>query len=281
MKRRNTVTGSIAGIFSASAAVAGMGCPSPVPESCQSRPARLPPPGTGRHLINLSGGRSHMDTFDLKPDAPRNIAATSSRSTTNVPGMQICEHLPKLAQVADKYRHPSRRKPTRWPTMAWGALYMNTGNNARCRRCAFPAMARWSPRRRARCRTCRDSSPFPNFNGADSAGYLGVEYGPMELGSTPQQGQPVRIRGLTLNGNHPRRIDRRQNLLSSYDNRLRQRRCTKTPAGRHGPVRAEGLRHDAIGPLPRCVRHEEGIGKPHHPSSAGRLPAKLPCWPPA
>ena len=57
---------------------------------------------------------------------------------------------------------------------------------------------------------------IPSF-GNDSAGYLGVEYGPLEIGTSPVKGQPVKIRGLTLNGVTLEEIDRRQNLLSRYD----------------------------------------------------------------
>ena len=53
--------------------------------------------------IHLAGGPSHQDTFDLKPDAPSEFRGEFSPVSTNVPGMDICEHLPMLAQQADKY----------------------------------------------------------------------------------------------------------------------------------------------------------------------------------
>jgi hypothetical protein len=49
------------------------------------------------------GGGPHHDTFDPKPDAPREIRGFYSPIPTNVPGMQISEKLPKLAALADKY----------------------------------------------------------------------------------------------------------------------------------------------------------------------------------
>jgi hypothetical protein len=54
-------------------------------------------------FIHLAGGPSHMDTFDLKPDAPDEYRGQFSPIDTNVAGIQISEHLPKLAQCADKY----------------------------------------------------------------------------------------------------------------------------------------------------------------------------------
>jgi len=54
-------------------------------------------------LIWMDGGPSHLETFDLKPEAPAEIRGEFRPIDTNVPGVQICEHLPKLAQIADKY----------------------------------------------------------------------------------------------------------------------------------------------------------------------------------
>jgi hypothetical protein len=54
-------------------------------------------------MVYLSGGLSHQDTFDLKPDAPAEIRGEFHPIATNVSGLQVCELLPKLASVADKY----------------------------------------------------------------------------------------------------------------------------------------------------------------------------------
>lgn len=53
--------------------------------------------------IHLAGGPSHQDTFDLKPDAPREFRGEFHSIATNVPGLEICEHFPMLAQSADKF----------------------------------------------------------------------------------------------------------------------------------------------------------------------------------
>src|SRR4029079_15058393 len=46
---------------------------------------------------------SHIDMFDLKPDAPPEVRGEYRPVATNVPGVQVCEHLPRLAARADKY----------------------------------------------------------------------------------------------------------------------------------------------------------------------------------
>jgi len=53
-------------------------------------------------MINLPGGPSHMDMFDLKPDAPVEFRGEFRPINTNVNGVQICEHMPRLAAAWDK-----------------------------------------------------------------------------------------------------------------------------------------------------------------------------------
>ncbi len=54
-------------------------------------------------LFWANGGPSHLETFDLKPNAPEEIRGLFRPTRTNVPGIDICEHLPRLSQMADKY----------------------------------------------------------------------------------------------------------------------------------------------------------------------------------
>lgn len=49
------------------------------------------------------GGPSQHETFDLKPNAPSGVRGDYKPIATNVPGTRICEHLPMLARMADKY----------------------------------------------------------------------------------------------------------------------------------------------------------------------------------
>lgn len=53
-------------------------------------------------LFNLLGGPSHQDMFDLKPKAPAEIRGEFRPISTSVPGLQICEHLPKIARLMNK-----------------------------------------------------------------------------------------------------------------------------------------------------------------------------------
>jgi hypothetical protein len=53
-------------------------------------------------MIYLPGGPPHQDMFDLKMDAPSEIRGEFKPIRTNVPGIEICEHLPLMAKMADK-----------------------------------------------------------------------------------------------------------------------------------------------------------------------------------
>ena len=58
--------------------------------------------GSGKHksviMVFLPGGPSHLDIWDLKPDAPREIRGEFSPIQTALPGIHLSEHLPQLAQ---------------------------------------------------------------------------------------------------------------------------------------------------------------------------------------
>src|SRR2546423_11024869 len=54
-------------------------------------------------LFWANGGPSHLETFDLKPEAPAEIRGPFRPIRTKVPGLHITEHLPILAKMADKF----------------------------------------------------------------------------------------------------------------------------------------------------------------------------------
>ena len=53
-------------------------------------------------FLYLAGGPSHLDMYDMKPDAPPEIRGAFRPINTVVPGMRVCEHLPLHAKIADK-----------------------------------------------------------------------------------------------------------------------------------------------------------------------------------
>ena len=78
-------------------------------------------------MIFLSGGPPHQDMVDLKMDAPAEIRGEFQPIHTNVPGIDICEHMPRTAQMMDKLsvirslvgsegRHSAFQCVTGWPS---------------------------------------------------------------------------------------------------------------------------------------------------------------------
>jgi len=64
-------------------------------------------PGFGRAksvvVIIASGGQSQLETWDPRPEAPQEVRGAFGAIRTSVPGTLLCEHLPKLARLADRF----------------------------------------------------------------------------------------------------------------------------------------------------------------------------------
>ena len=67
-----------------------------------SAPAARPSASKAAIMIYLPGGPSHMDMYDLKPNAPTEYRGPFRPIQTSVPGLQICEHMPRQARIWDK-----------------------------------------------------------------------------------------------------------------------------------------------------------------------------------
>ena len=63
---------------------------------------KAPSPNKAAIMVYLNGGPSHLDMYDLKPDAPVEYRGEFKPIRTNVPGMDICELMPLQAKIADK-----------------------------------------------------------------------------------------------------------------------------------------------------------------------------------
>ena len=68
-------------------------------ESGQSRQSS----GKKMILVWTTGAMSHHDTLDMKPDAPAEVRGQFNPIQTKTPGYQVCEHMPELAKLSDKY----------------------------------------------------------------------------------------------------------------------------------------------------------------------------------
>jgi hypothetical protein len=85
--------------------------------------------GRAKNIIYLflSGGPSQYETFDPKPEGPAEIKGSFQPISTNVPGMQFCELLPRVARIADKLA-VVRSFATDDPNHESGGYWINTGH---------------------------------------------------------------------------------------------------------------------------------------------------------
>ena len=169
-------------------------------------------------FVNLTGGPSHMDTFDLKPDAPAEYRGLFNPIKTNVEGVEFSEHLPKLAKCADKFAI-LRGVSHALAAHRLGREYVNTGNRP-LPSLEYPGygavVAKELP-------AAPELPPFVAIpNTIQDPGYLGVRYAALNTGGTPQKGQQFRVRGVSLrNGLTVAGVEKRKNLLKDLDTTFR------------------------------------------------------------
>jgi hypothetical protein len=165
-------------------------------------------------FVNLNGGPSHMDSFDLKPDAPAEYRGEFSPIQTCLPGVMISEHLPKIATCMDKFTL-LRGVSHSVAAHDLGTRYVNTGNRP-LPSLEFPGFGSVVTKERP---GIPELPPFVAIpNSAQRPGYLGVRYAPMNTTSTPQIGTPYRVRGISMSGGLTvEDVEKRRNLLSKLD----------------------------------------------------------------
>jgi hypothetical protein len=164
--------------------------------------------------IRLGGGPTHMDTFDLKPNASSEYRGEFKPINTNVPGVQISEHLPKLAQCADKFLLLRGVSHT-LAAHELGTKYMNTGNRP-LPSLEFPGFGAVVSKE---LKTADDLPPFVAIPTTPQVGgYLGIQYGAFNTNNAPKLGEQYRVRGISLKEDMTlTEVDRREKLLQQVD----------------------------------------------------------------
>ena len=177
---------------------------------------QVQPQATARSAIFvfLRGGPSHHDTFDMKPDASENIRGEFRPIATNVPGIQISQHLPNLARCADKYTILRGVSHT-LAGHALGTAYMNTGSRP------LPSLV-YPGYGSVISRELPGAAGLPKFvaipNTQQQPGYLGIRYAALQTNSTPRPRRPFSVRGISLtDGLTVEQFERRQGLLNQLD----------------------------------------------------------------
>ena len=174
-------------------------------------------------FIYLPGGPSHLDMYDLKPDAPVEIRGDFKPISTNVPGVQICEHFPMQAKMFDKLavvrsltsvdEHSDSLVTTGYPERV----------NATAGHPSFGSVIS-----KLRSESSGAVPPYVSLRGMSRGtepGYLGVSHRPF----TPSGPGNSNLR--LANGVNSDRLDHRRNLLESFDDTRREIDASGTMVG--------------------------------------------------
>lgn len=159
--------------------------------------------------IHLSGGPSHPDMFDLKPNAPQEYRGEFAPIKTNVPGLDICEHFPKLATMADRFAvlrtlvgmisdHSDFHTQTGFPRKDLQSIGGRPSIGSVAARLLGPSGS--------------GAPPFIGYNGS-YPGYLGPIYKPYR-----PRGNDLRLHGAMTAD----RLDSRTRLLGNLDQLCRE-----------------------------------------------------------
>jgi hypothetical protein len=193
-------------------------------------------------MVLLPGGPTHLDTFDLKPDAPVEIRGEFRPRATNVRGIDICELMPRLAGMADKLAiirslvgfrddHNTHWCTTGWeshpameaspliqgfPQGDWPSLGSVLSKKLGARVPGVPPNVDLTP--------VDADARFIMRTPPGQPGYLGVAHAGFEV-------QAVDRRNISLHGVDLRRLADRRALLASFDGFRRQMDGIGVPDG--------------------------------------------------
>jgi hypothetical protein len=217
---------------------------------------------TSAIFINLAGGPSHLDSFDPKPEAPEEYRGEFRTIQSKVPGLALCEHLPKLAACADKFALLRGVSHT-LTEHQMGTRYVNTGNRP-IPSLEFPGYGAVVSKELA---SPADVPPFVAIPKTPQvAGVLGVEYAPFSTQSIPRAGRPFTVRGMTLGeGLTVEKLDRRRDFLADLDESFRE--YEKDSDVLKGLDRFSQRAHDII----RSPRASRAFDISQEPASSAKL----------
>ena len=172
----------------------------------------------------LVGSPGHLDTWDMKPDAPEDIRGKFKPISTSVPGVQICEHFPRMARIMDKVAlirslhystGASHENGQRWmmtghdfdaveQTAAHGLSHLE-GLRLERAICRPPSCSRRASATRARPRRTARKAPI-----------LGSAHQPFILGSDPARSD-FKVADLEAPAGQELRVEARRKLLHEID----------------------------------------------------------------
>jgi uncharacterized protein (DUF1501 family) len=175
-------------------------------------------------MIYLPGGPSHLDMYDLKPDAPKEFRGEFNPIATNVPGVRICEHFPLQARMWDKLAVVRSLMSVDEHSDSLVMTGYSENANRTAHHPSFGAVMS-----KLRSGGANDIPPYVSLRGMSrygtDPGYLGVAHRPF----TPDGPGFQNLR--LANGVNMERMEDRKTLLSSFDDVRRDIDATGTMKG--------------------------------------------------
>lgn len=170
-------------------------------------------------LVWQGGGPSHLDMWDLKPNAPSEFRGTFNPIKTVIPGYQVCEHMPRCAKIVDRLAivrsttHPDSGHESATHMLLTG--YKPTNDIPAQEMPSYGSIV------------CKEMGPkqqgFPGYvcvpraGRSMSAGYIGVQYNPFETHGDPNQ-KGFKVRNLSMAGGVTvDRMNSRREMLKKFD----------------------------------------------------------------
>lgn len=192
------------------------------------------PGGKSVILLWMAGGPSHIDTWDVKPDRPEINRGPFAAIATRLPGVRICEHLPRQAAMLDKFtiiRSVDARHSNHEPNKVFQTANLEAEGRTNPKAELYPAIG--SVVARYHGANAPGMPPYIAFMRSRShlafAGYLGKRYDPFLANQATRlpiysligedTGQMTTAAAFSFPaGVDPQRIDERRNLLRDFDN---------------------------------------------------------------
>jgi Protein of unknown function (DUF1501) len=174
-------------------------------------------------MIYLPGGPSHLDMYDLKPDAPKEFRGEFNPIATNVAGVQICEHFPLQARMMDKLAVIRSVVSVGEHSDSLVMTGYSQGTNRIAGHPSFGAVVS-----KLRGGNSATVPPFVSLRGMSTGtepGYLGVAHRPFSPSGPGVQ--DLRL----ANGVQEARLEERKTLLKGLDDIRRDLDATGTMAG--------------------------------------------------
>jgi uncharacterized protein (DUF1501 family) len=185
-------------------------------------------------LLFYYGGPSHLDTWDLKPNAPAEVRGEFRPIATRVPGLRVGEHLPRAAAVADRLaivrgmHHPMRNHNSAAAATLSGRAPLKgdlelLANDANSFPCYGAVLSRLAPGPRPT--PTHVALPHVMYNAVElpgqTAGFLGAAYNPFQVTRDPNA-PDFQVGELALPADLPlARLEDRRSLLALLDPQLR------------------------------------------------------------